>query len=133
MKAATTTDERQPRTHAEWVALIGSCVVLGTLVLLIVAQLLGSQDAPAPTVHAIGTSRLVGDLHHVEVTVRNDGDKTAEAVQVVAELLIDGEATEGDQVIDFLAGGEEVDLVFVFADDPDDGELTAEVAGFTIP
>lgn len=133
MKGATRSDEREPRTGAEWVALAGSCAVLGVLVLLVVLQLIGAQDPAAPTVQSIGESRAVGDLHHVEVTVRNEGDETAEAVQVTAALVVDDETTEGDQTIDFLAGGEEVDLVFVFAEDPGDGDLTVEVSGFTVP
>jgi uncharacterized protein (TIGR02588 family) len=47
--------------------------------------------------------------------------------------VIDGESTEGDQSIDFLAGGETEDLVFVFDDAPSDGELTVAVSGYGVP
>jgi uncharacterized protein (TIGR02588 family) len=132
MRGATSTEEREPRTGAEWVALVGSCLILGVLATLIVLQMLGRQDPAAPVVAVAGT-RDVGALHHVDVVVRNDGDDTAAGVQVTASLEVDGEVAEADQVVDFLAGGEEVDLVFVFADDPADGELQVEVAGFTVP
>jgi uncharacterized protein (TIGR02588 family) len=46
---------------------------------------------------------------------------------------VDGEETAADQTIDFLAGGAEQDLVFVFEDDPADGELTIEVTSFAAP
>ena len=36
-------------------------------------------------------------------------------------------------MIDFLAGGEEEELVFIFEDDPADGELTVAVSGFGVP
>ena len=89
---------------------------------------------PRPRGPRDGTSRLVGDLHHVEVTVRNDGDKTAEAVQVVAELLIDGEATErrsGDRLPGRRRGGRP--RVRVRRTTPSDGELTVAVSGFSVP
>ena len=124
-------NERGGRTAAEWVTLVASLVVLAAVVGAIVAQH-GSKDPPAP-VAVVDTVRAVGDAHHVEVTVRNDGDDTAEDVQVLASLEVDGETTDADQVIDFLAGDEEEQLVFVFADDPADGELTVEVSGFTVP
>ena len=65
--------------------------------------------------------------------VTNDGDATAADVQVTAELVVDGTTTTADQVIDFLPGGAEEELVFVFDDDPDAGELTVVVSGFSVP
>ena len=126
------TDGREPRTPAEWVTLACSLAVLAALIGLIVVQLGAGQDpaAPVATVEAV---RTVGRSHHVEVTVRNEGDDTAADVQVLASLEIGGRTTEADQVIDFLAGDEEEDLVFVFRDDPAEGELTVEVAGFSVP
>lgn len=124
--------DRDPRTAAEWVALAGSCVVLGALVLLISLQLGKDREPPAP-VATVGEVRTVGSLHHVEVDVLNEGDDTAAQVQVTAELSIDGETTTADQVIDFLAGDEEAGLVFVFEDDPADGDLSVVVSGFAEP
>ena len=124
-------NERGGRTAAEWVTLVASLLVLAVVVAAIVAQH-GSKAPPAP-VAVVDAVRSVGDAHHVEVTVRNDGDDTAEDVQVLASLEVEGETTDADQVIDFLAGDEEEQLVFVFADDPADGELTVEVTGFTVP
>jgi uncharacterized protein (TIGR02588 family) len=122
---------RGGRTAAEWMTLVGSLVVLAAVVVAIVAQH-GDKGPPAP-VAVVDAVRSVGDAHHVEVTVRNDGDDTAEDVQVLASLEVEGETTDADQVIDFLAGDEEEQLVFVFADDPADGELTVGVTGFTVP
>lgn len=124
--------EREPLNPAERVTLACSLLVLAVLVGLIVAQLLAPRTPAEPVVRVEETERR-GDLHHVEVAVTNEGDKTAANVQVRAELSVDGQVTESDQVIDFLAGGAVEDLVFVFDDDPDDGELTVEVGGFTVP
>jgi len=126
------TDGRDPRTPAEWVTLACSLAVLAALVGLILVQL-GADQEPAAPVAGVERVRTVGRAHHVEVTVRNEGDDTAADVQVLASLEVGGETTEADQVIDFLAGDEEEDLVFVFRDDPAEGELTVEVAGFAVP
>ena len=125
---------RDPRTSGEWTALVGSSLILLVLIGLIVAQMGGSRSPAAPTAAVAGEVRQVGDLHHVDVTVTNEGDETAANVQVSAELTIEGEVVSaGDQTIDFLSGDEEADLVFVFADDPDDGELTVAVTSFAEP
>jgi uncharacterized protein (TIGR02588 family) len=126
------TADRDPRTAAEWVTLVCACVILGAVVALIAAQLQGEREPPAPVAEIDGV-RAVAAVHHVEVTVANEGDETAADVQVQAELTIDGESSEADQVIDFLAGGEEERLVFVFEEDPADGELTVAVTGFALP
>ena len=126
------TSRRDPRTAAEWTTLVCSCVILGVIVALIAAQLRGERDPAAPVAEVIDV-RAVGEVHHVEVTVTNEGDDTAADVQVQAELIVDGGASEADQVIDFLAGDEEEHLVFVFEDDPADGELTVAVTGFAQP
>ena len=121
------------RTTAEWVTFAVSCAVLLLIVALIAVQLVGGQDDAAPEAHRVGPVRVVGGQHFVEVEVTNGGDVTAANVQVNASLVIDGEATEGDQSIDFLAGHETEDLVFVFDEAPSDGELTVAVSGYGVP
>lgn len=123
---------RDPRTPAQWVTLVCSCLILGGLVALIAAQL-GETREPAAPVVVLGEVRDVGGTHHVDVVVTNEGDETAANVQVVAELTVDGTVTTGEQMIDFLAGGEEEELVFVFDDDPGEGDLSVSVAGFAVP
>lgn len=125
--------ERPDRTAAEWVTFAVSCTILLVVVALVVVQLVGEHDPAAPEAHRVGPVRVVDGQHVVEVAVTNEGDATAANVQVTASLVIDGETTEGDQTIDFLAGGETEDLVFVFDDPPADGELTVAVSGYGVP
>lgn len=125
--------EQDGRTTAEWVTFAVSCAVLLVVVALVVVQLVGEHDPAAPEAHRVGPVRVVGGQHFVDVAVTNGGDATAANVQVTASLVIDGESTEGDQSIDFLAGGETEDLVFVFDDAPSDGELTVAVSGYGVP
>lgn len=126
--------DRDPRTVAEWTALACSALLLAAVVGLIVVQMRGTRDPAAPTAVVVGEVREVGDLHHVDVTVTNEGDETAANLQVSAELTVDGEVvTTADQTVDFLSGDEEEDLVFVFEDDPHDGDLTVAVTSFSRP
>jgi uncharacterized protein (TIGR02588 family) len=125
--------QREARTSAEWVTLAISVAILLVVVSLEAVQLRSEHSDPAPEAHRVGRERVVGGQHFVEVAVTNEGDATAANVQVSASLVIDGETTEGDQTIDFLAGHETEDLVFVFDDSPSDGELTVAVTGFAVP
>lgn len=78
--------------------------------------------------------RQVGGQRYVSAEVRNDGDETAEAVQVVAELSVDGEmVADGEQVVDFLSGGETQEVVFVFDTMEADAEILLHVASYTVP
>lgn len=122
---------RDPRSPAEWITLAASCLVLAVLVALIALQPF-DQAPPSPVAEVVSHHEVDG-FHHVEVAVTNHGEETAANVQVTAELTIDGETTSADQTIDFLAGDESDDLVFVFEDDPADGELTVAVSGFGLP
>ncbi len=125
--------EREPRTPAEWVTLVVASLILAVLVALIATQIDDTRSPAAPVAVVVGEARDVDGLHHVDVTVTNEGDHTAANVQVGAELKIGDETTVADQTIDFLAGDEEEDLVFVFEDDPADGELTVAVTSFAAP
>lgn len=124
---------RPSRSVAEWTTLAASCAVLLVVIVLVAAQMSSSRTPPAPVVAVTGQPTEVGSLHHVEVQVSNRGDQTAANVQISASLTIDGEETMADQTIDFLAGHDHEDLVFVFEDDPADGDLTITVSGFSVP
>lgn len=124
--------ERPARTAAEWTTFAVAVLILLAVMGAIVTEALRDHDDARP-VASVGRTHRIGDQYQVEVTVANRGDKAASAVQVIASLEIDGETTEAEQSIDFLAGDGEESLVFVFADDPDDGELTVDVGSFALP
>jgi len=117
---------------AELVTFLVSLAVLLGLVAAIVVLWIDGQSPASVSVRQEAVRRD-GDVHLVEVVVRNDGDDTASNVQVLATLTIEGEVTEGEQVVDFLAGEEAETLVFAFSDDPADGELELEVSSYTDP
>lgn len=126
---------RPKRTSPEWFAF----AVASALLLVVagaVARLWASDDGRPALVTAtvIGPTRAEGQSHYVPVRITNRGDRTAESVQVIAELSEGGEVVEdGEQSIDFLAGGAEMELEFVFTTDPDSAELTVRAASYTKP
>lgn len=89
--------------------------------------------APAiVTVELIGNVRRTDSQIYMTGEVRNSGDETAEAVQVIAELIVEGEVVAtGEQVVDFLSGGEAEEVVFIFDRASPDAEPRARVAGYT--
>lgn len=123
---------RRERTSAEWVTFGVAVLILLAVIGAILMEARSSNDPPRP-VAKVETTRRVDDRYEVTVLVENRGDQAASAVQVVASLEIDGETAEGDQSIDFLSGGSDEELVFYFDDDPDDGKLSVDVTGFTVP
>jgi uncharacterized protein (TIGR02588 family) len=122
------------RSPAEWVTFGLSLVVLLGVVAVIGLQLRREQEPARPVAVVSGEPRRVGDRYQLDVVVTNEGDATAANVQVSASLMSEGSIpATADQTIDFLAGSEDQDLVFVFADDPAQGELTVEVVSFAVP
>ncbi|MFC7485744.1 hypothetical protein ACOCJ7_04390 [Knoellia sp. CPCC 206453] len=120
------------RTSAEWATFIGSSFILAVVAALVLSQLVGPHGPAAPRA-SIGSVTIVGDQHHVHVEVSNAGEETAANVQVSMEFVVDGKPSEADQVIDFLAGGEQAQLVFILDDPVTEGELTVDITGYTAP
>jgi uncharacterized protein (TIGR02588 family) len=124
--------KRDQRSTAEWVTFAVSVLVLLLVAGAIIVEARRHHDEAQP-VAVVGATQRVGDGYHVAVTLKNKGDKAASAVQVTASLELGGETTESDQTVDFLAGGDTEDLVFVFGDDPETGKLDVAVGSFTVP
>jgi uncharacterized protein (TIGR02588 family) len=123
-----------PRSPAEWVSFaIASAVLLGALGTVGYLSLRDRNQQP-PLLEITSSVEQRQDKYYVPFTVANSGGETAEAVQVIAELRINGELAEwGDQQIDFLSSQEETKGAFVFTQDPQAGELTVRVASYLEP
>ncbi|HUH06359.1 MAG TPA: hypothetical protein VML96_01000 [Egibacteraceae bacterium] len=118
----------------EWAAFgIAALVVLG--VLAAIASMWGTARPGelARIVVDVTGVEPVGDAYAATVNVRNVGTGTAAAVQVVAELEVDPQPMEGEQVIDILPGGGEHTVVFVFPSDPRQGRLDVRIASYQDP
>ncbi len=123
------------RSSAEWVAFGIASAVLLFIAGAVAFEWVGDEGRPATLeVERVGPPRRAGEQFYVTATVTNSGDRTAEGVQVIAEIERAGEIVEdGDQTIDFLAGGESEQVVFVFSENPASGELIVRAASYVKP
>ena len=118
---------RSARTTAEWISLIISILVLACLVGLIGWLWATEGDQPAQFSLEMGEVRQVGQQFYLEVTVRNDGDQAAAAVEVVGTL--DDQAS--NVTLDLLPGHAEQNATLIFDSDPKQAELA--VVGYSEP
>jgi uncharacterized protein (TIGR02588 family) len=126
---------RAARSSAEWVAFGIASAVLLFIVGSVAWVWVSDEGRPATLrVEREDPARRAGDQFYVTATVINSGDRTAEGVQVIAELTRGSEVVEeADQTIDFLAGGDSEQVVFVFSEDPASGELTVRASSHVKP
>lgn len=124
---------RRARATPEWVTFGASLALLVAIVVAIVVLWARGEDPAQVAVAQDGVRRGEGGTYLVDANVTNEGDVTAANVQVVATLTIGDAKEEAEQVVDFVAGGEEEALVFVFLGDPAEGELELVVASFADP
>ena len=84
---------------------------------------------------------IVGAQDHVQThewptasTLTNTGGDTAESVQIIAELRVNGEVVEsGEQQIDFLSRGETEEGAFIFSRNPSQGQLIVRSSSYKLP
>lgn len=86
------------------------------------------QGPPSPVIR-LGELRVEKGRFCQPFTVTNEGEQTAEEVEVQAVL---GDET-GSQRIDYLAQGEEVEGAFLFRHDPRQADLSVRVASYRLP
>lgn len=109
------------------------------IVLLVIGLVLLSwvkQDTQPPVLSVIRTQevRQAQGQFYVPFKITNTGGGTAESVQVIGELRINGEIEEaGEQQFDFLSGGETEEGAFIFSRNPQEGELILRVASYKLP
>lgn len=128
-------EQKPPRSAAEWISFGIALFILAGIVGLVVYKWLTQKNQP-PVLSVTPNSevREAPGQFYVPFEVKNTGGETAELVQVIAELSINGEVEEaGEQQIDFLAGGETEEGAFVFSRDPRKGELVIRVASYKLP
>jgi uncharacterized protein (TIGR02588 family) len=128
--------QQRPRSLAEQTTFGIAALILAVLVGLVLYIWSDDQRQQPPdiTVSSRGTVREASGQFYVPFEIENIGGGTAESVQVIAELRINGEVEEsGEQQIDFLSGGETEEGAFVFSRNPQEGELVLRVASYKLP
>lgn len=130
-----TENQHHERSLAEWVTFSAASFILAVIVALVGYTWLNDKNQPpVVTVTKQQTIRESDGQFYVPFEVVNTGGDTAESVQVMAELEIDGKVVEtGEQQIDFLSGEEKEEGAFVFTQNPNQGKLTIRVASYKLP
>jgi uncharacterized protein (TIGR02588 family) len=127
---------KQPRSLAEQVSFSIAALILASLIGGVVHLGLGKREqVPAnPVITREQPIFELSDQYHVPFELTNQGDVTAESVQVIAELRLGDEVIEsGEQRIDFLSSRETESGTFLFSRDPRQGELVIRVASYKHP
>lgn len=127
--------QKSPRSLAEWTTFSIALFILAVIVGLVVYKWLTQKNQP-PVLSVTRSSEIreAQGQFYVPFSVKNTGGQTAESVQVIAQLRINGEIEEdGEQQIDFLASGEMEEGAFVFSRDPRNVELIIRVASYKSP
>jgi uncharacterized protein (TIGR02588 family) len=128
-------DKKDSRSFAEWVSFGISLSVLALLVGSIVYQWITEENQPP--ILSVTTDKDIRQAKgqfYVPFTVANTGNETAESVEIMAELDVNGTMEEiGSQQIDFLSGGETQSGAFILNRNPDRGKLIVRVTGYKLP
>ncbi|MBE8989624.1 TIGR02588 family protein [Nostoc sp. LEGE 12450] len=131
----TQTEQPPKRSIAEWVTFNVASLILAIIVSLVGYTWLNEKNQPPIlSVSKKETIREIDGQFYVPFEVVNTGGDTAESVQIMAELLIDGKVTEtGEQQIDFLSSGESEEGAFIFSKNPRQGQLNFRVGSYKLP
>ncbi|MBD3882714.1 TIGR02588 family protein [Phormidium tenue FACHB-886] len=112
---------------------IAALIVVSLVGLVIFSWVTQSKQPPILSIRSEAVREAQGQFY-IPYSVTNDGGETAESVQVLGELEINGKVAEaGEQQIDFLSGGETEEGAFIFRQDPRKGNLTLRVASYSLP
>jgi uncharacterized protein (TIGR02588 family) len=128
-------EQQQKRTPAEWATFAIACSILSILIGLVLYNWLTKKHEP-PIISVTRNTpiRETQGQFYVPFTVTNTGGETAESVQIIAELRVNGEVLEsGDQQIDFLSSGETQEGAFIFSRNPSQGQLIVRSSSYKLP
>lgn len=119
----------------QWISLSLSSLVLVTILGLASYLWMSDRQQQPPILQVESNEvRQTNSQFYVSFEVSNQGGKTAESVQVVAELRINGVVVEsGEQIFDFLSSQERASGTFIFTQNPAQGELSIRVASYQEP
>ncbi|MBD2041047.1 TIGR02588 family protein [Microcoleus sp. FACHB-672] len=127
--------QHEGRSPAELVTFSISLSILAALVGLVCYDWFTRRDEP-PVLAVVrdGAIRNTQGQFYVPFEIKNTGGNTADSVQVIGELRINGEVQEsGEQQIDFLSGGEAEKGAFIFTRNPKEGELVLRIGSYKSP
>ena len=125
-------DERR-RNPLETAVLAASALLVAASIGVLAWQ--GTRDERPVTLET-GVDSVVarGRTHHLHLTVRNDGDRSAADAVIRARLLRDSTVVaESEATIDWVPGRSSASVTLLFEEDPRGLEIEARVLGFAQP
>ncbi|MEA5503377.1 TIGR02588 family protein [Halotia wernerae UHCC 0503] len=127
--------QESKRSFAEWMTFsIASLILAGIVSLVGYIWLNDKNQPPIISVTNKQTIREIDGQFYVPFEVVNTGGDTAESVQIIAELQINGKVVEtGEQQINFLSRDEKEAGAFVFSQNPSQGKLILRVSSYKLP
>ncbi|MEH2046094.1 TIGR02588 family protein [Nostoc sp.] len=129
-----TKTEQPKRSIAEWITFSIASFILAIIVSLVGYTWLNEKNQPPIlSVTKKQTIREINGQFYVPFEVVNSGGDTAESVQIMAELLINGITETGEQQIDFLSSRESEEGAFIFSHNPRQGQLTLRIGSYKLP
>lgn len=134
MKKTLSHRSRQ-RIRPEWITFtIASLIVAIIVGLVLWIWVTRNDQPPLLSVTVDREIRQEQGQYYVPFSITNTGGGTAESVQVIGELRVNGEVAEqGEQQIDFLSSNEKEEGAFIFQRDPNQAELLIRVASYKLP
>ena len=135
-KRASRRQKDEERTGAERITLIVSFVLLALLIggLVVLEQQRGNEPARVHvTPHFSKAEEHDGDWY-LPVTIKNEGDQATDALRVDLVRPIEGEQPEVAELdYTFVAGGEQVEGIAVFDEEPTKDSIEVDVVSVTEP
>jgi uncharacterized protein (TIGR02588 family) len=127
--------KRPSRSLPERITVGLAGLIVGLIASLVVyAWATQRNEPPILEINRLEAIRATNGQFYVPFEVVNKGGKTAESIQAIAELRINGRLEESsDLQIDFLSSDETEEGAFIFTQDPGKGELTLRVGSYKIP
>jgi uncharacterized protein (TIGR02588 family) len=117
----------------EWTVFGISVALIAAVAGLLVHQQLTGGDAPPSVAVRTGRAVQTASGYAVPISVRNEGDVTAEDVRVEATLTWDGGREVGEAVFAFVPYHSERRAWIAFSRHPDTGTLQVRVLGYREP
>ncbi len=128
--------EDKSRTIAEWTSLIISAVILLLTIGPVTYQYFsrGVEPVAIEVKPRLEEVRERDGLYYLPIEVTNQGDQTAESVQVELSLQSGQRHSETSELqIQFLAGGAIQEGTVIFRQDPSKGRLEVDVISYLKP
>ena len=117
----------------EWMVFSASVVLIAAVVGVLVYAAVTSEGRPPSVSVTSGSAIAAAGGFAVPLDIRNDGDTTAEDVQIEVTLTIGSEKERGSAVLPFVPHRSHRRAWVTFKNDPGRGTLDARVVGYREP